>query len=70
MFRGETGCANHLLSSDPDGARPTDEGEGIVADDLGGALESEDHGVIRIRANGIELIRYTKYNACGVGAIY
>ncbi len=65
MLRGETNRARDFLGSDPDGAGTPDESEGIVADQVRGAFQGKDDGVVGVGTNGVELVGDTKDNARG-----
>ncbi len=69
MRGGKRHFARLLLGANPDGAGAADQGEGIVADDLGGALEFELDGVVGKWADGAELIGDAQDDASGVGAV-
>lgn len=45
---------------DPDRARPADQRKRVLSKDLGRPVEREDDGIVRVRADGVELIRHSQ----------
>ena len=66
---GESYGAGFLFGADPDGAGAADQGEGIVADDFGGAIEGELDGVVGKGVDGAEFVGDAQDDAGGVGAV-
>ncbi len=61
--------AGLFFGANPDGAGAADQGEGIVADDFGGAIEGEFDGVVGEGADGAELVGDAEDDTSGVGAV-
>ena len=66
---GEAHGAGLFFGADPDSAGATDQGEGIVADNFGGAIEFQFDGIVGEGADGAEFVGDAQDDASGIGAI-
>ena len=69
MGCGEAHGSCEFPRAQPDGAGASDQSEGVVADEVGGAFEFEDDGIVGKGADVSELIGNAEDDACCVGSV-
>src|ERR1019366_8387608 len=69
MFRGEPQSARLFACANPDGARSADERKRVVANQLSGTFQRKGDGIVRVGADGAELVGDAQDDAGGVGSV-